>query len=74
MSESADIDAALEVLGRELTTPREIAHERVAKFMLDREKGEKPLPTTNVHDDKGAPVLDRDAVLRRSLPKCDGKR
>lgn len=30
------------------------------------------LPRTNLHDDKGAPVLDRDAVLRRSLPDCIG--
>lgn len=26
------------------------------------------LPRTNLHDDKGAPVLDRDAVLRASYP------
>lgn len=74
MTTPNDIDAALEVLDRALTPAPELARERVAKFMLDREKGERPLPTTNVHDDKGAPVLDRDAVLRRSLPKCDGKR
>lgn len=30
------------------------------------------LPIVNEHDDKGAPVLDRDGVLRRSLPDCVG--
>ena len=32
------------------------------------------LPVVNEHDDKGAPVLDRDKVLRQSLPDCVGLR
>lgn len=68
MTKSSDVDAALEVLDRALTPAPELARERVAKFKLDREKGEKVLPVTNIHDDKGAPVLDRDAVLRKSYP------
>lgn len=68
MTTPNDIDAALEVLGHELTTPREIARERVAKFMLDREKGEKPLGVANTTTGSGAPLLRVDDVLRRSLP------
>lgn len=73
MTTPNDIDAALEVLDRALTPAPELARERVAKFKLDREKGEKPLPTTNVHDDKGAPVLKVDEVLSRSYPNHSRK-
>lgn len=65
---NTDIDATLQRIERASSPNRELARERIEQFRLDREKGEKPLPTTNVHDDKGAPVLDRDAVLRRSYP------
>lgn len=34
----------------------------------------KGLPLVNEHDDKGAPLLDRDKVLKRSLPNCVGLR
>lgn len=44
------------------------ARRKVKEFMLDREKGEKPLPVSNVHDDKGARVLDVDQVVNSSLP------
>lgn len=74
MSEPREVAEALEVLDRALTPAPELARERVAKFLLDREKGERPLPTTNIHDDKGAPVLDRDAVLRKSYPNHASKR
>lgn len=73
MSQPPEITEALEVLDRELTTPREIARERVAKFQLDREKGEKPLGVANTTTGSGAPLLKVDDVLRRSLPSY-GKR
>lgn len=63
MSEPKEITAALEGIERASKSPRELAQERIAQFRLDREKGERPLPTTNIHDDKGAPLLNRDRVL-----------
>lgn len=36
------------------------------KWVSDAER--EGLPLTNVHDTRGAPVLDRDEVLRRSYP------
>lgn len=68
MKEPQEITDTLNAIAAASNENRQLARERVAKFRLDREKGEKPLPTTNVHDDKGAPVLDRDAVLRKSYP------
>ena len=42
--------------------PRDIARQRVAEWRSNAER--EGLPVTNVHDDKGAPVLTRDEVLK----------
>lgn len=56
----------LRAVDNEIEHPRDLARRRVKEFRSDAEQ--RQLPTTNVHDDKGAPVLDRDEVLRRSYP------
>lgn len=64
-----DISRALqsiEATERDDQHPRTIARRKVREFRSDAEQ--RQLPTTNVHDDKGAPVLNRDEVLRRSYP------
>lgn len=46
--------------------PRVLAREAVAQFRSDAERGR--LATTNLHDVHGAPLLDRDGVVRASVP------
>lgn len=46
-------------------TNRQIAREAIQKHL---EQEAKRLPICNEHDDKGAPVLPVDEVLRRSEP------
>lgn len=59
----------LRVVDSEQTHPRDLARQAVAEFKLDREKDEKkPLPVATDHDIHGAPLLDRDAVVRASYP------
>lgn len=58
----------LRVVDTEQTHPRDLARQAVAEFKLDRERGEKPLPVATDHDIHGAPLLDRDAVVRASYP------
>lgn len=50
--------------------PQPTKLEIVDEWQSDAEK--RGLPVVNKHDNKGAPLLDRDAVLRRSLPDCVG--
>lgn len=50
------------------------AREQVAEFRLDREKGEKPLGLATRTSGSGAPLLDVNAVLKRTLPGSLGKR
>lgn len=66
-----DINSALESIAaaeRDPNHPRSLARAAVKQFQLDREKGEKPLGVTNIHDDKGAPVLRVDEVIGKSMP------
>lgn len=58
----------LRVIDNQHEHPLDYARRKVKEFQLDREKGEKPLPVSNVHDDKGAKVLDVDRVVNSSLP------
>lgn len=70
---TSDITRALrEIEGADLPDdrPRRLAREAIAKWRSDTEQ--RQLPVVNLHDDKGAPLLDRDAVLRRSYPDCVG--
>lgn len=46
--------------------PRRLAAEAVAQFRSDAERGQ--LATTNIRDVHGAPLLDRDGVVRASVP------
>lgn len=68
MSEPLEITTALEQIEHASNPNRQLARERIARFRLDKDKGEKPLPTVNLTTGSGAPLLDRDAVLRRSYP------
>lgn len=72
MNEPPEITAALQQIEQASNPNRQLARERIAQFKLDREKGEKPLPVVNIVD-TGAPLLDRDAVLRRSYPNHANK-
>lgn len=72
---TADVNTVL----REIETadlpdshPRRLAQKAIAKWKSDAEQ--RQLPVVNLHDDKGAPLLDRDEVLRRSYPDCVGLR
>lgn len=70
-----DINTALrEIETAELPDehPRRLAREAITKFRSDAEQ--RQLPTTNVHDDQGAPLLKTDEVLANSLPDCVGLR
>ena len=58
--------AQLRVIDNEQRHPRDIARQRVAEWRSNAER--EQLPVSNVHDDKGAPLLDVDEVLRRSDP------
>lgn len=73
MSEPKHITDTLNAIAAASNENRALARERVAKFRLDREKGEKPLPVVNLTTGSGAPLLRVDDVLRRSLPSY-GKR
>lgn len=68
MSEPKHITDTLNAIATASNGIRQLARGRIARFRLDRDKGEKPLPVVNVTTGSGAPVLDRDAVLRRSYP------
>lgn len=46
--------------------PRRLAREAVMGFRSNAQR--QGLPTTNLRDVHGAPLLDRDAVVRSSLP------
>lgn len=52
--------------------PRRLAREAIARWKSDAEQ--RQLPTTNLTTGSGAPLLDRDAVLRKSYPDCVGLR
>lgn len=69
------IDDTLDAIQRATDThpTRLLARQKVTEFRLDREKG-TGLPVSNVHDDKGAKVLDVNEVLKRTLPGSLGKR
>lgn len=60
-----DTLAQLEAAERDPQHPRTLARQAVAKWRSDAER--EALPVTNIID-TGAPLLDRDAVLRRSYP------
>lgn len=46
--------------------PRKLARDAIMEFRSNAQR--EGLPIANVHDDKGAPVLMRDDVIRASLP------
>lgn len=46
--------------------PRQLARQAVMEFRSNAQR--EGLPIANVHDDKGAPVLMRDEVVRASIP------
>lgn len=62
----------LRVVDTEQPHARDIARQRIKEWRSNADKGH--LPLTNVHDDKGAPVLDRDSVLRNSYPNHVGRK
>lgn len=62
---SDDITAALDAIEaseRPVDHARTIARERVREWRSNAER--ERLPRTNIHDDKGAPVLDIDSTLK----------
>lgn len=62
----------LRAVDNEVEHPLDYARRKVKEWRSDAEQ--RQLPVVNLHDDKGAPPLDRDAVLRRSYPDCVGLR
>ena len=46
--------------------PRNLARQAIEQWRSNAQL--EGLPTTNLHDDKGADLLDRDGVLRASYP------
>ena len=56
---------AIEAAERDPSHPRAIARQRVKQWKSDAER--ERLPVVNLTD-SGAPLLDRDAVLRASYP------
>lgn len=46
--------------------PRKLARDAIMEFRSNAQR--EGLPIANVHDDKGAPVLMRDEVVRSSIP------
>lgn len=64
--------STLRVVDNEIEHPLDYARRKVREWRSDAEA--ERLPTTNIHDDKGAPLLDRDAVLRKSYPNHAGKK
>lgn len=63
MSEPKHITDTLNAIATASNDNRQLVRERIARFRLDRDKGEKPLPVSNQHDDKCASVLDVSATL-----------
>ena len=61
-----DTLAQLEAAERDPNHPRTLARQAVAKWRSDAERGH--LPIVNLTTGSGAPLLDRDAVLRASYP------
>jgi hypothetical protein len=57
---AATIDA-IEAAQRDVNHPRSLARAAIAKWCSDAER--LKLPVSNVHDDKGAPVLDIQRTL-----------
>lgn len=69
-----DITAALDAIEaseRPVDHPRTIARERVKEWRSNAER--ERLPRTNIHDDKGASVLDVDSTLKWE-PKHMGRK
>lgn len=58
--------AQFRVVDNEREHPRDRARRLVAEWRSDSER--EKLPISNTHDDKGAPVLNVNEVLRRSQP------
>lgn len=58
MSEPLEITTALEQIEHASSPNRQLARERIARFRLDKDKGEKPLPVSNATTGSGAPLLD----------------
>jgi hypothetical protein len=52
--------------------PKDIARQAVKRWRSDAEK--QGLLVANTHDVKGAPVLDVNAVIKRSLPGSLGRK
>lgn len=66
---TTDITRALqsiEASERDDEHPRTIARHKVSEWRSNAET--EQLPVVNVHDDKGAPVLNTDDILTRSYP------
>jgi hypothetical protein len=64
--------AQLEAVERDPNHPRSLARQAVKRWRSDAEK--QGLPVANTHDVKGAPVLDVNAVIKRSLPGSLGRK
>lgn len=56
----------LRAVDNETEHPRDRARRRVRDWRSNAQRDQ--LPISNIHDDKGADVLDVDAVLRKSEP------
>lgn len=75
MSEPKEITAALDSIARASTPARELAKEAVRRHREWKSNAEKEgLPLVNTTTNSGAPLLDRDAVLRKSYPNHAGKK
>ena len=73
MSEPKAITDTLNAIAAASNENRQLARQRIAQFRLDREKGEKPLPVANRTTGSGAPLLNVNQTLERSLPGSLGK-
>lgn len=63
---SKHVADTLRVIDNDHPHTRDIARQRVAEWRSNAQR--EGLSITNVHDGKGAELLDRDGVLRRSYP------
>lgn len=62
----SDTLAAIEAQERDPNHPRVLAREVIKQWRSNAQR--ESLPVSNQHDDKNAPVLDVDEILRRSQP------